>query len=62
METKVCSKCGRELPTTEFYALKTSKDGLQSCCKKCHCAATTEAARKRREKSAQKRKPQRAHP
>lgn len=50
METKVCSKCGRELPISEFYALKTSKDGLQSCCKKCHCASTTEAARKRRER------------
>lgn len=50
METKVCTKCGRELPTTEFYALKTSKDGLQSYCKRCHCAATTEAARKRRER------------
>lgn len=50
METKVCSRCGLELPTSEFYALKTAKDGLQSYCKKCHCAATTEAARKRRER------------
>lgn len=50
METKVCSKCGRELPITEFYALKTSKDGLQSKCKRCHCEATTEAARRRRER------------
>ena len=50
METKVCSKCGSELPTTEFYASKTSKDGLQSHCKKCHCKATNEAARKRRER------------
>lgn len=48
METKVCSKCGRELPTSEFYASKTSKDGLQNICKKCHCAKTTGNARKRR--------------
>lgn len=48
METKVCSKCGRELPVSEFYAHKNAKDGLQAFCKKCHCEATTEAARKRR--------------
>lgn len=50
METKVCSRCGRELPTSEFYAQKNTKDGLQAYCKKCHCTATTEAARKRRER------------
>lgn len=50
METKVCSKCGRELPTTDFYVNKHMKDGLQTYCKKCHCEATTEAARKRRER------------
>lgn len=48
METKVCSKCGRELPTTEFYAHKKAKDGLQTFCKECHCKATNEAARRRR--------------
>lgn len=51
METKVCSKCGRELPTTEFYVNRHMKDGLQTYCKECHCKATTEAARKRREKA-----------
>lgn len=50
METKVCSKCGRELPTSEFHAHKNAKDGLQAFCKECHCKATTEAARKRRER------------
>lgn len=50
METKVCSKCGRELPTSDFYVNNRMKDGLQSYCKECHCASTTEAARKRRER------------
>lgn len=36
METKVCSTCGRELPTTEFYHKKGTLDGLQSQCKECH--------------------------
>lgn len=56
METKVCSKCGRELPTTEFYVNKHQKDGLQSYCKECHCKATTEAARRRREKAKAEKK------
>lgn len=34
-KTKVCSKCGRELPTSEFYTSKRSKDGLQNYCKEC---------------------------
>lgn len=50
METKVCPECGRELPTSEFYVSNKHKDGLQTYCKKCHCAKTTEAARKRRER------------
>lgn len=35
METKKCTKCGRELPTTEFYVNKRNKDGLCNCCKEC---------------------------
>jgi len=35
METKKCSKCGRELPVTEFYKKVKSKDGLQSYCRSC---------------------------
>lgn len=34
-ETKVCKKCGKELPTTEFYPSKAEKDGLQVYCKDC---------------------------
>ena len=33
--TKKCPKCGRELPTTEYYANCHNKDGLQDKCKDC---------------------------
>ena len=33
IKTKVCSKCGRELPLSEFYKRSVSNDGLQSYCK-----------------------------
>ena len=33
--TKICSKCGKELPLSEFYKCKISKDGLQWMCKEC---------------------------
>ena len=35
METKKCSRCGRELPVTEFGKNKRAKDGLQVFCKEC---------------------------
>jgi superfamily II helicase len=34
-DTKVCSKCGQELPVSEFNKNKTNKDGLQNMCKRC---------------------------
>ena len=34
-KTKVCSKCGRELPLNEFTKFKKSNDGLSSWCKSC---------------------------
>lgn len=33
--TKVCSRCKRELPISEFNKNKRNKDGLQYYCKKC---------------------------
>lgn len=33
--TKICSKCGRELPLSEFNKCKCNKDGLQFWCKNC---------------------------
>ena len=34
-KTKVCSKCGRELPLSEFYKDKSRKDGVRYMCKSC---------------------------
>jgi hypothetical protein len=50
IKTKVCSKCGQELPISEFTRKATAKDGLQCYCKKCNSKASNEYARKRREK------------
>ena len=36
VKIKRCSKCGRELPISEFYKDKNTKDGLYSNCKECH--------------------------
>ena len=33
--TKICSKCGRELPLTDFYVRRQSKDGRDYKCKDC---------------------------
>ena len=33
---KICSKCGRILPLSEFYRNKRAKDGLKSHCKQCN--------------------------
>ena len=35
METKKCTKCGRELPRSEFWKNPTREDGLQEYCKEC---------------------------
>lgn len=35
METKRCSKCGKELPIDSFYKDRSSKDGLGFYCKTC---------------------------
>lgn len=50
IKTKVCSKCGRELPLSEFYKRKVSNDGLQSYCKECAIKMSSEYAKKLRER------------
>jgi len=35
MKTKVCTKCGRELPLSEFGKHRLTKDGLAYRCKEC---------------------------
>lgn len=38
MDTKVCKKCGKELPLDEFSKSNTTSDGYLSTCKKCRGA------------------------
>lgn len=33
--TKICGKCRRGLPVSEFYKASNRKDGYQSVCKEC---------------------------
>lgn len=49
--TKVCTKCGRELSTSEFYVNAQAKDGLQSICKECKKALMREYNKRRKEES-----------
>ena len=35
METKVCNKCGKEKPISEFSKNSRKRDGLQTACKEC---------------------------
>lgn len=47
--TKVCPKCGRELPTTAFYGNVRNADGLQDRCKECQREFNRESYRRKRE-------------
>jgi hypothetical protein len=40
MESKICRKCGETKPFSDFHKDRNSKDGLQSRCKPCGCAAS----------------------
>ena len=46
--TKVCTKCKRTLPLSEFYRRAASKDGLTCQCKECRKAAEHEWTQKKR--------------
>lgn len=35
METKICKKCGKELPVDKFYKNESQKDGFGCYCKDC---------------------------
>lgn len=54
-ETKVCSKCKRELPIREFYKCKTFSDGLHNRCKKCQKEYMKKYVRSERGKQSNKR-------
>ena len=47
--TKKCPKCGRKLPTTEFYTNCRNKDGLQDKCKECQSEWNREYHRRKKE-------------
>mgnify|MGYP000143278260 CR=1 FL=1 len=38
-ETKICTKCKRELPLSEFSRMKNGKNGLRPWCNECNRAA-----------------------
>ena len=40
IKTKRCPKCGRELPSSEFYVKNSAADGLQAWCKECQKIAS----------------------
>lgn len=53
-KTKVCSKCGRELPITEFHKNSHNPDGLQKECKECKKAYMREYSERKRASNGQK--------
>lgn len=54
--TKVCSKCKRELPISEFYKCKIFGDGLHNRCKKCQKEYMKKYVRSERGKQSNKRR------
>jgi 5-methylcytosine-specific restriction endonuclease McrA len=56
--TKICSKCGRELPATSEYfsTKKASRDGLKSTCKECVNAWHREHYKANKEKISEQHK------
>lgn len=44
--TKRCTKCGKELPATEFNKRRASADGLQQWCKQCYKTLHTARSKK----------------
>ena len=50
IRTKVCKKCGKELPIENFYTNKSLKGGHDNTCRECKNAYSKEWAKKNREK------------
>lgn len=48
MDTKKCSKCGRELPVTEYYSRGGGGGRLRSECKECHKSYVKEKYQERK--------------
>lgn len=47
-QTKICKKCGKELPISQFGHLHTATDGLRSECRACFRSAIKEAWAKKK--------------
>ena len=58
--TKVCNRCHRSLPITEFSRKSSTKDGYQFQCKECQQAMARDLYEKRKaeQKKAQEEKPE----
>lgn len=54
--TKVCSRCKRELPISEFYKNKMANDGLNHYCRKCVTEYDKEYGKTEKVKEARKRR------
>lgn len=54
IDVKVCSKCKKEKPRTEFYVNNSMPDGNQSFCKECVKASTHERSWKKGENYAKR--------
>lgn len=50
IKTKVCTKCGKELPLSEFSSKKGTPDGLSYQCKECTREYYREYNKRKREK------------
>jgi len=57
METKICTKCNKDLPLTEYYTIrnKNSKDYTYLYCRKCHYSKMTKATSEKWRKENPKR-------
>lgn len=52
-DKKICKKCGRELPLSDFSKDKSKKDGLNTCCKECRKKYSKQWYAENREKKAE---------
>ena len=57
VQEKKCGKCGVVKPASNFWKMRSSKDGLQPQCKNCQLGITDAEATKKAEKPAKAAKP-----
>lgn len=53
-QTKRCSKCGQELPLSEFSKNKSTKDGYESYCRRCKSKYIKELTQRHKKEIAKK--------